>query len=80
MDSELIYATLASVVLLTPAAYAAYRAAHAQPRTSVDSDTVSGECSGADCPECLLLFRHPSQAGVRQAIAKGIPAQTRQGR
>ncbi|MEU0948712.1 hypothetical protein ABZ379_39485 [Streptomyces canus] len=72
MTPEMIFAALVALVLLTPAAYAAYRAAHTPP-----GDT--GECPGEDCRECALLFRHPAQAPTRQALTQGIKPQTRKG-
>ncbi|MGX1301431.1 hypothetical protein [Streptomyces chartreusis] len=72
MNSELLFAALVALVLLTPAAYAAYRAAKTPPGDS-------GECPGEDCRQCAALFRHPSQAATRQALAEGIKPQTRKG-
>ncbi|MER7835271.1 hypothetical protein ABTY98_05010 [Streptomyces sp. NPDC096040] len=72
MTPEMVFAALVALVLLVPAAYAAYRAAHTPPGDS-------GECPGEDCRQCAVLFGHPSQAAARQAIAEGIKPQTRKG-
>jgi hypothetical protein len=68
----MVFAILVALVLLTPAAYAAYRASQIPPGNS-------RKCKGKDCPHCAALLGHPSQAATRQALAEGIKPQTRKG-
>ncbi|WP_411092222.1 hypothetical protein [Streptomyces sp. 049-1] len=74
MTEEMIYAALAALLLLVPAAYAAYRAATTPPRP-----TFEGECSGEDCRQCAHWLAHPSQAPARRQVARSIKPQTRKG-
>ncbi|MFJ4469492.1 hypothetical protein ACIP2X_18640 [Streptomyces sp. NPDC089424] len=74
MTSEMIFAVLVALLLLVPAAYAAYRAAHTPPRPAFE-----GECTGEDCRQCAIWMVHPSQAPTRQQVARVIKPQTRKG-
>jgi hypothetical protein len=75
--NELILAGGFTLFVLLVASIVAHRSATAT-QTYVDSGDT-GECSGDDCRECALLFRHPSQAPVRRVIAERLPRQTRGG-
>jgi hypothetical protein len=72
--NELVYLGGCALFALLVASIAAHRSATAS-ETYVDS----GDCAGDDCRDCALLFRHPSQAPTRKAIAERMPRQTRGG-
>ncbi|MFD5571957.1 hypothetical protein [Streptomyces cadmiisoli] len=74
MTSEMIFAVLVALLLLVPAAYAAYRAANTPPRT-----IFQGECTGENCRQCAHWMAHPSQAPTRRTVAERIKPQTRKG-
>ncbi|PSK52399.1 hypothetical protein B0E38_04725 [Streptomyces sp. 111WW2] len=72
MNTLIATGGIAAFFLLV-ASVVSYRMATAEPEPLVDS----GECAGDDCRDCALLFRHPSQAPVRRALAERLPRQTR---